>query len=72
MYDLWEQYQREAGLTPARDIEKALRWNGTNGFGHGFEAVSDYVAEISSTAQKGGKSQPVSALQPGSIEAGGH
>ena len=72
MYASWEQCQRQAGLTPARDIEKALRWDGTNGFGHGFEAVSDYVANRSTVAQKGGEPQPVPAFQPGSIEAGGH
>ena len=71
IYDAWEQCQRQAGLTPARDIEKALRFDGNNGFGHGFEAVSDYAANRSTT-QKGEKPQPIPDFQPGSIEAGGH
>ncbi len=74
MYTPWEQCQRQVGLTPARDVEKALRWNGSNGMGHGFEAVSDYVAKCSTIAQKGGElnSASVSSFQSGSIEAGGH
>jgi sugar lactone lactonase YvrE len=72
MYDAWEQCQRQAGLTPARDVEQALRWNGANGFGHGFEAVSEYVAHHSAIAQKGGYPQLIPVFQPGSIEAGGH
>jgi len=27
-FDEWESLQRTRGLTPARDIERALRWNG--------------------------------------------
>ena len=76
MYTLWEQCQRQTGLTPARDIEKALRWNGDNGMGHGFEAVTAYVtshaantsriktvvsaSSLQANGEKGGKNQQLS------------
>lgn len=30
LFDDWENLQRQRGLTPSRDIERALRWNGIN------------------------------------------
>jgi hypothetical protein len=28
MFDDWEKMQRQTGLIPARDVEKAIRWDG--------------------------------------------
>jgi len=44
MFDKWEKCQRSLGLTPARDIEKAIKWNGlTIGSGKGYENVIYYL-----------------------------
>lgn len=48
LYSEWERCQRLAGLTPARDIEKALRWDGISAEGQGYEVVSAYVASLKS------------------------
>ncbi len=44
LYPQWEDALRQAGLTPARDIEKALRWDGVSNEGQDFEVVLDYRA----------------------------
>ena len=44
MYAQWEKCQRQTGLTPARDIEKALRWDGISDSGQGFQVVTDHLA----------------------------
>lgn len=45
LYELWEKYQKLMGLTPAREIEKALRWeaNDADGFGIGYQSVTAYL-----------------------------
>ena len=44
MYPQWEQQQRALGLRPARDIEKALRWDGkSNNSGRGNAVVREYL-----------------------------
>jgi hypothetical protein len=46
-YPLWEKWQQAAGLTTARQIEKALRWDGvTNSYsGLGYQIVSVHQSE---------------------------
>ncbi len=44
LYTQWEQCQRQIGLTPARDVEKALRWDGVTDTGAGYQVVTDYLA----------------------------
>ena len=44
MYSQWETCQKKIGLTPARDIEKALRWDGISDSGQGFQVVTDHLA----------------------------
>lgn len=55
MYPQWEEYQRKAGLTPARDVEKALRWDGISDAGQGFQVVTQYLSE--QAAKQGSKKQ---------------
>ena len=45
-YAEWEHCLRQRGLMPARDIEKALRWDGRTPSlaGKGYETVSAYLA----------------------------
>jgi len=46
LYAKWEEYQKMQGLLPAREIEKALRWDGKTSYsGKGYETVSAYLAE---------------------------
>jgi len=50
LYEKWEAGQVLCGKTPAREIEKALRWDGVHDFeGKGFQTVSDYLCEHSAT-----------------------
>lgn len=46
LYGDWEKSQRDVGLKPARDIEKALRWDGVTYSceGQGYGIISNYVA----------------------------
>ena len=45
LFELWEAQQRKAGLTPARDIEKALTWDSVSrGWGDGYNVVTKYLA----------------------------
>ncbi len=44
-YQTWEEEQKHLGLTPARDIEKALRWNGISNNTTGYKAVTEYLAQ---------------------------
>ena len=48
-YGPWEDYQKAAGLTTARDVEKSLRWDGvTDSYsGSGYEVVTAHQAEQS-------------------------
>lgn len=48
LYPEWEQCQRDCGLMPARDIEKALRWDGVSAEGQGYEVVTAYLASLKS------------------------
>ena len=42
MFEKGEEQQRKAGVTPARDFEKALRWDGlSRGSGQGFVTVNN-------------------------------
>lgn len=44
-YNDWERLQRRQGLTPARDIEKALKWDGESGSsGRGSVIVTNFLA----------------------------
>ena len=43
-YQQWEEEQKRIGLTPARDVEKALRWDGVSTDGQGYQVVTDYLA----------------------------
>jgi hypothetical protein len=47
LYEKWEAGQILLGKTPARQIEKALRWDGvTHSYqGKGFEIVSKYLGQ---------------------------
>ena len=71
LYPEWEDCQRRAGLTPARDIEQALRWDGINGEQHGFEAVTAYVATHSGVVQSEQASLPSRTSAEGSTKGGG-
>jgi hypothetical protein len=43
----WEDWLQDQGVVTAREIEKALRWDGVTGYyaGLGNKMVSDYVQE---------------------------
>jgi hypothetical protein len=45
LYSQWETAQKSQGLRTARDIERALRWDGVtpDSNGHGFELVTKYL-----------------------------
>jgi len=43
-YSAWEDCQRKLGLTPARDIEHSLRWDGVSAEGQDYQVVTDYLA----------------------------
>ena len=46
LYEKWEAGQILVGKTPARSIEKALRWDGVHDFdGKGYQVVTDYLRE---------------------------
>lgn len=46
LYAQWEEQQRGVGLRPARDIEKALSWDGkSNNSGRGNAVVRKYLEE---------------------------
>ena len=51
----WEDCQKTRGLTTARDIEKALRWDPTTPFceGKGFEIVTQYLVQQRSRVAQG-------------------
>jgi len=52
MYPEWEQVQRDQGLRPARDVEMALRWDGSpDNSGRGYEIVSKYMSDSISKSQ---------------------
>ncbi|MDQ3812445.1 MAG: hypothetical protein M3347_00680 [Armatimonadota bacterium] len=55
LFSRWEEYQKRMGLTTARDIEKALRWDGkTPSFsGKGYEAVTAYLSGLGAKAAVG-------------------
>jgi hypothetical protein len=43
-YPKWEEYQRLVGLSPARLIEKILRWDGKSDYsGKGYETVTAHL-----------------------------
>ncbi len=44
-YQEWEEGQRHNNLIPARDVEKALRWDGISDGGQGFDVVNDYLSD---------------------------
>jgi hypothetical protein len=47
LYEKWEAGQVALGKTPARQIEKALRWDQETSFnGRGFEIISSYVEQM--------------------------
>jgi hypothetical protein len=46
LYEKWEAGQILLGKTPARSIEKALKWDGVSDFdGKGYQVVTDYLRE---------------------------
>jgi len=46
LYEKWEAGQVLLGKTPARQIEKSLRWDGVHDFeGKGYQVVTDYLRE---------------------------
>jgi hypothetical protein len=47
LYDEWESEQRRQGLRPARDIEKALKWDGkSDNSGRGHTVVTEYLNSL--------------------------
>jgi hypothetical protein len=42
-FETWERWLRLAGERPARDTERALKWDGVSNSTKGFQAVQDYV-----------------------------
>jgi ligand-binding sensor domain-containing protein len=58
LFERWEEEQRAGGLCPARDIEKALRWDEASYIdqGRGFKIVSKYIAQ--SKQNKRGAPEP--------------
>ena len=62
LYEKWEAGQVLCGKTPARHIEKAIRWDGVHNFeGKGFETVNAYVAR--QTTPRSGDTGAESPLQ---------
>ncbi|GAH75758.1 unnamed protein product, partial [marine sediment metagenome] len=52
LYEKWEAGQTLLGKTPARRIEKALRWDGVHDFeGKGYQVVTDYLREHPANGQ---------------------
>jgi len=45
-YQEWEEEQRHNNLIPARDVEKALRWDGISDGGQGYDVVNDYMSSL--------------------------
>lgn len=44
LYPQWEEQQRRLGMRPARDIERALKWDGiSNNSGRGNAVVKEYL-----------------------------
>ncbi len=43
-YKEWEEVQKQSNLTPARDVEKALRWDGISDGGQGYDVINDYLS----------------------------
>ena len=39
-YQQWEEEQKCIGLTPARDVEKSLRWDGVSDMGQGYQVIT--------------------------------
>ena len=62
-FDDWENLQRQRGLTPARDVEKALRWNGIND-DHRMQGLRFITEFLKLKADLG-----VLALDPKNVEA---
>jgi hypothetical protein len=50
-YQQWEEVQKRIGLTPARDVEKALRWDGISDGGQGYDVVQDYLTNFTAGKQ---------------------
>ena len=46
LYNSWEELQRQLGLFPARDVEKALRWDGLSSGGEGFQVISGHLSSL--------------------------
>ncbi len=44
LFTSWEDCQSHQGLKTARQIEKALRWNGISDAGQGYQVVTSYLA----------------------------
>jgi len=56
LYEKWEAGQVIIGKVPARQIEKAIRWDGVSDFdGCGFVAVSDYLKRVAAESRETGK-----------------
>jgi len=54
-YQTWEEVQKSSGLTPARDVEKALRWNGyssCSGLGYAILTSSRHMEDTQSNNTK--------------------
>ena len=45
-YSNWEVLQRREGLTPARDIEKSLKWDGQSSDGEGFQVITAHLPHL--------------------------
>ena len=46
LYNDWEELQRRRGLMPARDIEKALKWDGRSSDGEGSKVINQYLSSL--------------------------
>jgi hypothetical protein len=56
-YEKWEAGQVLLGKTPARQIEKAIRWDGVHDFeGKGYETAVKYLTEL--VGKQGGDTKP--------------
>ena len=53
MFDEWEAFQKRRGLTPAREVEKSLLWDGKNNWsGRGRVSVLNVTAESEKVVQR--------------------
>ena len=69
MFDKWEKCQRGVGLTPARDIEKSLRWDGVKRGRLGVynTVLKPVEAPRQESSTRSGKTLPIEARSNGNV-----